>query len=75
MDQNPNTDLRRQHGEEIVTEMFQRLQECQNFARKIACENSNKSIEDSNEYFSSKAIPNEFQKRWLGTIFLTRTKN
>jgi hypothetical protein len=37
---NPNPDLRRQYGEDLGTEIFQRLKVCQNLARKIASENN-----------------------------------
>ncbi len=36
--ENPNPDLRRLYGEDLGTEMFQRLQICQNLVRKIASE-------------------------------------
>jgi hypothetical protein len=33
--ENPNPDLRRLYGEDLGTEMFQRLQNCQNLAKKL----------------------------------------
>jgi hypothetical protein len=49
--QNPNPDLRKLYGEDMGTEMFQRLQVCQYLARKIVSESKDQSI----EYFNSKA--------------------
>jgi hypothetical protein len=34
--ENPNPDVRRPNLKDLSTEMFQRLQTCQNLARKIA---------------------------------------
>jgi hypothetical protein len=34
MAKNPNPDLRKQYGEDLGIEMFQKLQVCQNFAKK-----------------------------------------
>jgi hypothetical protein len=46
--------------------MFQRLQVCQNLARKIANENNDKSIEESAEYLKSRVKPFEFKEdNWL----------
>jgi hypothetical protein len=42
--------------------MFQRLQLCQNLARRIASENNDKSIEESPKYFNSKVKPVEFKE-------------
>ena len=50
--QNPNPDLRKMYGEDLGTEMFQRLQICQQLARKIASENNDASIEESTEFKS-----------------------
>jgi hypothetical protein len=53
---------RRQYGEDIGNEMFQRLQVCQNLASKVANENKDKSIEVSTEYFISKVKLLEFKE-------------
>ena len=42
------------YGEDLGTEMFQRLQICQQLARKEASENNDTSIKDSSKYFNSK---------------------
>ena len=59
--------------------MFQRLQTCQNLARKIASKNNDKSIEESTKYFNSKVKPVEFKEEdWVlmkEHIFSTKTKN
>ena len=43
------------------TEMFRRLQICQQLARKIAGENNDQSIENSTDYFNSKVKPVKFE--------------
>jgi hypothetical protein len=47
MGQNPTPDLRRQNGENLGTDMFQRLKICQNLARKNASQNDNEAIKNS----------------------------
>jgi hypothetical protein len=64
--ENSNPYVRRQYGEDLGTEMFQRLQTCQNLARKIASEYNDRSIEESTKYFNSKVIPVEFKEEdWV----------
>ena len=46
--------------------MFQRLQICQQLARKIASENNDASIEESTKYFNSKVKQVLFQENdWV----------
>jgi hypothetical protein len=42
--------------------MFQRLQICQNLARKIAREHNDNLIEESTKYFNSKVKPLNFKE-------------
>jgi hypothetical protein len=60
--ENPNPGSRRLYGEDLGTEMFQRLQICQNLVRKIANEHNDQSIEKSTKYFNSKVKPVDFKK-------------
>ncbi len=52
--ESPNPDLRKHCGEDLGTDMHQRLKICQQLARKIASENNEESIESSTKYFNSK---------------------
>ena len=64
--QNPNPDLRKFYGEDMGTDMFQRLQICQDLTRKVASENNDTSIEDSTKYFNSKVKQVVFQENdWV----------
>jgi hypothetical protein len=54
-----NPDLRRLYGEDLGTEMVQRLQKCPNLARKIAIKNNDKSIEELTKYFKQIELEEE----------------
>ncbi len=64
--ESPNPDLRNHYGEDLGTDMYQRLKICQQLATKIASENNEESIKSSTKYFNSKVKPVTFDvDKWV----------
>jgi hypothetical protein len=59
--ESPNPDLRPHYGEDLGTDMYQRLKICQQLARNTASENNEELIENSIKYFNSKVKPVTFE--------------
>jgi glucuronate isomerase len=63
---NPNPYLRQHYGEDLGTDIYQRLKICQELARKIVSKNNEESIENSTKYFNSKVKPVTFEEsEWV----------